>query len=1796
MRIAIIAAASFMISLWLSSCNSRNKVNLLATNATGEVPVLGNLNFTFDKNLAPDSLLNEWDATQYVKFDPPIEGSFRWENPNQLVFSPQHELKPATVYTARITSEILKYSQKLSLGNCPIQKFNTAPLKLEQAVVYWNLNDGQLGNAFPQVDLYFNYNVSPEELKSHLKVSASGQSSALSFLSNTPDKKISLSIVGLKPEDKDVPVSIQITKGMKPVAGNTATASVLETNALLASPFNLSILNTEADHDGATGSIRVYCSQSPVENILSSYLTINPAVKYRVRATTEGFMITSDDFELNREYTLTIKKGLKGKLGGTLANEYETSLGFGSVEPTIAFANQKAVYLGSKGARNIELRIFNVPKIRVIISKIYENNLVHSKRYYYEPRDYHGEEEDYYDYDSYETSQLGDVIYNQEYETKNLPRYGSNRLIRFNFEDKLRNFKGIYHIRVQSSSQYWLSDSRYISLSDIGLIARLSSDKLYVFANSIATAEPMGSVTVNLIAKNNQQLATGKTGSDGVAILDLPKTQYSGFKGALITASSGNDFNYMHLRSSEVNISRFETGGKRSNLSALDCFIYGDRELYRPGEKINLNVIVREKNWNTPGEIPLKMKLLLPNGRELKTIRKVTNSQGSAEVQFDLASSSITGAYTLQVLSGSDVLIGSKNVWVEEFMPDRIKVEAEADKAMLKPGETTNLQIRATNFFGPPAANRNYELEIQLARKPFTPARYSHYNFTLSGKETYFENIVREGKTNEEGKATESYTVPEQYRDMGIIKATFFTTVFDENGRPVNRAVQTDVLTQDVFYGIAAPERYWLPVNQTVKLPVIALNRAEAVLQNQTAQVQVMRLDYRTVLSRYGEYFRYESQPDFKTILNQQISVSGENTFFSFVPRVPGEYEVRIMRPGAPTYTSCKFYCYGGYGHQASFAVNNEGHIDIEPDKGAYKTGEKVRVLFKTPFDGKMLVTVESDKVMEYRYLTTNNRTATYEFTTSQQHLPNVYVTATLFKPHKESDMPLVVAHGFQSLTVEEPARKMPVEILAEKQVRSHTHQKVRVKAPAGSMVTLAAVDEGILQVTDYKTPDPHGYFYAKRALEVTPYDIYPLLFPELRGNVSSIAGDGFDLSKRTNPLQNNRVKLVSYWSGVSEINASGEAGFEFDIPQFSGELRLMAVAYKDNSFGSDEERMRVSDPVVVSTALPRFISPGDTVRLFITATNTTKSNTQAKIQISASPEIRVVGSGAQSVSLPAGNEARSEFLLVAQPAPGRAKVTVRLNAGSESYTDETDITIRPAASLVKLTEAGSIEAGKSKQLTTSEKFYPGSEDYYLIVAKNPLLGLGKEIYHLINYPYGCTEQVVSAAFPQLYAADIADLMRAESGIKQNANYHVMEAIRQIKTRQLYNGGITLWEHGGSENWWASVYAAHFLHEARKAGFDVDKNLTDQLHAYLIAKLKNRETHLYYYNRGQQRKIAPREVIYSLYVLALTGNPQTSAMNYYKQNLEQLAPDSRYMLSAAFALAGDKASFNALLPAAFGNERSDRETGGSFSSPVRDEALALSAILEAEPGHPQVGVMARHLSEELQKNEWLSTQDRAFSFVALGKLARHAAQSQVTATIKVNGKTISQNDGSLVKLSSKQLGGNKVEISVTGNGKLYYFWQAEGIPADGKVREEDSYIKVRKRFFDRNGNIITGNTFKQNDLIIVGITLENAYSRTVDNIVITDMLPAGFEVENPRTSQIPGMNWIKNESSYEHLDLRDDRIHIFTSAGPQVKNYYYAVRAVTPGAYTMGPVMADAMYDGSYHSYHGAGTVRVLPR
>lgn len=1790
-------------SVFMAGCHNGNVLKIKHTNFSNEIASDQNLVFTFAQNLVSDSLLNEWDTTAYLSFAPAVAGKFKWSGTNELTFSPLAPFAPSTDFEARLTEKLTKHLlQKPDLPKENKLTFHTPYLLLATAQVFYAVSRQSPGAIEVRLNLNFNCAVQPAELSKRLHILVNQKEVPFNMLSGEADQTIGIAIDDQRgTSNETIPLSIDIDAGMPAVGSNHSSSEKLSLLTEIPLKEKMMITEMTASFVDGRGRVNIFTNQPVVNQQIQQLIAIKPSLPFTAEIIDNG-LVLSGDFEPGKNYEITISKVLRGVFGFTLDQNYEQTVSFGELEPALAFAGNKSIYLSSRGARNLGVNIVNISKIKVSIIRIYENNILNFIRggsdwgSYYEEN---GDDYEYYNYRYFDYANYGDLVKEKTYDVQSLPRQGNMRLLNMNLEeigyaDKL---KGMYVVKVEDVDHQYLQESKFISLSDIGLMVRGSDDEMMVFANSILTAEALPGVQVNFISTNNQTIQSVNTDAKGVAVLRNAKAALGNFRIGMVTCTLGDDFNFMLLDRTSVENSRFEVGGKYSNPAHLDAFLYGDRDIYRPGDSVHLNAVIRSSDWTAIKDVPMKIKLLLPSGKEYQSLRKSPDEQGSFESSFYLPPSIVTGLYAIELYTGNDVLIQSRSISVEEFVPDRIKVTATLDKTILKPDEEVTVSIAATNLFGPPAANRNYELQMTMNRKNFTAKKFNNYHFDITtAAQIPFENILRQGKTDDNGKVNESFSIPD-FEDVGVLSGKILTTVFDESGRPVNRLSEFSVNTQSVFFGIKTFDR-WLATNQPLPLQFIALN-TEGQPVNATAQVEIFRYTWENVVVRQGGRYVYDAQRKDKLLSRQTINLSASGGIINFTPLNSGEYEIRIHRPGAETYVKQTFYAYGwGDTQNTSFEVSNEGEVEMQPDKENYQPGDKADILLKVPFNGKILVTVERDHVFDYFYVNTDKKAASISIPVKEEYLPNVYITATAIRKIADNQVPLTVARGYLPLVVEKKENKMDVQISAAEQSRSKMSQTIRVKTSPGAELTVAVVDEGILQLKNFQTPDPYHFFYQKRALEVGAYDLYPFLFPEWQTAFGSSGGDLGEMGKRVNPFTVQRFNLVSLWSGILKADGSGNAAFKIDVPQFSGALRVMAVAYKDHTFGSAEKMIRVSDPIVISTSLPRFLSPKDTINMPVTLTNTTAGKAQVSAKIGISGAIKIIGAAQQTVSIGANSEAQVAFKVAADPALGAGTVTVEVTGLGEQFSDKTEISIRPPSTLTKMSGNGLVNAGTTEDFSLKSDFIPSTVSAKLIVSKSPMVQFTKDLRYLLQYPYGCIEQTVSAAFPQIYYRDLAAAINQDKkSIRYNPDYHVSEAIKKIESMQLYNGGASYWPGGDAESWWGTAYAAHFLLEAKKAGFDVNEKILDKMYGYLQTKIKTRETEIYYYwdeqGISRSKTIAKKEIPYSIFVLSLAGKFDQTAMNYYKAHSELLALDGKYLLACSYAISGNQAAFAALLPNAFTGEDSRRANGGSFYSPIRDEALALYVLMEATPDNPQTGILSRHLSEKVKKADWLSTQERSFAFLALGKMARKSQQSNVTATVMLNGKSIGSFTGNDLVIS-EGIANQSIAIRAEGKGNVYYFWEEEGIDVAGKIKEEDQYLKARRTFYDRFGHVVSGATFEQNELLVVQLSLQALdYRSNIENVALTDILPAGLEIENPRIGSIPELSWIKDAASYDYMDVRDDRITFFATATDKEKNYYYLVRAVTKGSFQMGPVSADAMYDGTYHSYWGARKVVV---
>jgi len=1767
--------------------------------------------FSFSRAIAKQESTNVWMTTPFIEFTPSIAGKFIWADTSTLVFSPDAPLPGDTKFQARINTALLtRVSGLKGFEGKEEFTFATESFHLKNAEFFYDRLTEKRTIGI-RANLEFTYAVNPSDVSKFIKLTIDKEPRQDFVVTTTKSSRIiPLELGTVSQSDKAKEIVIDVDEQLVSTETNTHVKRDRPFVFNLPGIEELRIYGHEFGFDGTTSWITLKTSQEVDSASARQFISLDPARAFTLEGDRQSLTLRGK-FEPGSTFHLLIKKGMESVLEAKTQNDYQADIVIGNVKPSFRFASSSGVYMLLGGQRKIELKTVNLSKVNVRVSQIFNNNLVffldggRSYDYEYGGDNEENDEEDGRSYVRkfrYHLGNYGRVLASDSLAIDNVTNQEVTTL--FDLNPYLRtDYKGFYLLEIANPVEPWRSTAKLISVSDIGLTVKRSSDELMVFATNLLTTEPVSGATISLVSTNNQVFASLKTDKDGVAAFAHFDDLRNDFELKLVLAELGTDVNFINLADYRIETSRFDVGGKRDaeeSSVSYDAFLYGDRNIYRPGERIYVSGIVRNLAGALPANLPVRLRIYNPRGTRLNEFQYTLNAEGSFEMNYETLPTAQTGTYQFQLLTGNEIYLAEYSVSVEDFVPDRLKVNLKASRDMARPGETIKYDAQAMNFFGPPAANRNYEFEGTFSVIPYVSKKFSSFRFSDEGAKNYVGTpYISNGKTDGEGKATIQMALSKDLTSSGLLRARGRIAVFDESGRPVYQIAQTTIYPKEYYIGIRNSGDYYISPHSAQKFQLIAVDPNDKPIDGFRAKIELVRFEWHSVLRQHANdnTLRYVSEKLEIIEKTDTVTLGTQPVDYLYTVARSGEYIMRVSKAGDNGYNQFSFYSYSwGTSDITSFKVDPEARVQIVFSDSVYAPGQKAKVLFQTPFNGKMLVTVERNQVFSYQYVDVSNNAASVEIPIEEEYLPNVYVSAVLFRKMTDLNIPLMAGHGFAPLLVERQSNKLDVVINAPEKIRPKTKQTVTVRAgkEPDIFVTLAAVDEGICQVKNYKTPDPYGYFYAKKALETETFDFFKDLIPEPLK--SSPGGSDEGIGRRVNPLGVKRFKPVALWSGIVKTNSAGEVNVVLDVPEFSGELRLMALAYKNNRFGATQRGMKVADPVVITPALPRFLCPNDSIAMPITAFNTTDKPVKLTFHIETSGGIIALATSA-SLELGANQESFVTIPLSTANQIGKAVVKVKTTAFGEQLESTTELPIRPNAPYATEAITSVIEGGSTASHDIPDVYLPSGRRAFITLSPFPVANFAKELHYLVGYPYGCLEQTVSKAFPQVYLRDIAAMLDPSILNSGSPTYFVNEAITKITAMQLADGSFSYWPGGSGSNPWTTVYATHFLLEAKKAGYAVqDATLKLALDALTQLARSKRTEDYYSYGPGQRilvRRIADKSSVYALYVLALGGMPEKSVMNFYRTDRGLLTGDTQYLLAGAFALIGDRRTYLELLPPQFVTEEAQRQTGYNFDSPIRANALILNILLDTDVDNPNISRYMDYLSRAYRASAWYSTQDDAFTLLAFGKAARMASATKVTGKVVVGSKEYGYQGGNQ-KLDIDPFG-KKVTISLTGEGRVYYSLVTEGIRTDGKVRIEDKNLQIRREFLNRFGSPVSLSSVRQNDLVIVKLTLNSSINQ-IDNIAITDLLPGGFEIENPRITEAADYGFAKNSTTPVYQDIRDDRMNIYTNiqGSNRQQVFYYMVRAVSSGTFNYAPVVAEAMYNGDYYSASGQTKVTII--
>jgi alpha-2-macroglobulin len=1533
--------------------------------------------------------------------------------------------------------------------------------------------------------------------------------------------------------------------------------------------------------------IRSAFTAFPSAENVESFVEIAPPVRYNVTVHSQwseaGIHLTGD-FQPGHVYAITFKEGLRAANGAVLQEAITRHVQIPNRAPALTF-DSGGRYLSPRGSLTVPLRLVNLHEWTATLAPVYPNNLVQMAL-----RD--GDwSRGYRFYGPLTQELIGPVTVRTNHTALTANTVTDVRL-------SLRDLDPAPH------GVYWLTagtSGRLIVITDLGIAARVQPGGAHVWVNSLQTAQPATGATVTAYARNNQPLATAVTDENGLARLSGWDSDTTPF---IVVAQLGDDLSYIDVERARVTPGSGLDGAAYLDAGTLEAAVFTERGIYRPGETVFMQALLRDRDLSAPAPFPLLFRIRRPDGRVFNDLPVTPDAYGAATATVAMPVFLPTGRYTIElVMPGTFTVLGTTTIALEDFVPPQIRVRVQTAADRARAGSNIAFTVASAHLFGRPAAGLPVEGGVLVEAVPFQPPQWPGWRFGDETKpfEAHQEELGQR-HLDDEGQTDFNTFITDSWRPAAALRILQWATVMESGGRSVSSFAYRPLDAYPFYIGLRPAWDGFIRVGETQRVSIVQVQPdGNPVAEGKPLLLRLSRINWNSVL-REVQPNRYEWQSERQEIVIREdtLAASGEPADWSFALDNMGEYALHVRDPasGASTYLPIQVASHNQ--EWIAWSRTRPGHVELSWDRETYRPGDTARLLVKAPFAGTGLLTVEGDAVHAARVVTLTETTAELEIPVDADFAPNVYATFTLIRPavaasvwnpHRASgSIPLPVQRPGHQLTVttETPAVQTPqAPMTVRVTVRDEDDQ------PATGAVTLMAVDEGICTLTDFQTPDPHRFFTRQRALAVTGHDIYSELIPILDDELTSsrsVGGDqGLVLRRRLSPINARRFRPVALWQERVELDAEGRADIVMDIPEFTGELRVMAVAYNARQTGTTEQPVPVKRDLIVQPALPRFLAIGDTSDASIQLINEGATDLDAQIRVTCGGPVRTPVAQ-QSVALAAGAATAVPLTLVAGPGAGVALVRIEVEGGGHQYRETIELPVRPASAWRSETTVHLLAAGETLTLTPPARWLPETVTHTGAAAGRPALQLGPALAYLWDYPYGCLEQTVSGLFPLLHAdawlADALPHARAEGDI----NARVKQGIQRVFSMQQADGGFAWWPFNSDTANEPTLYAAHFLVEAQAAGYTLPPERMDAVFGWLRRTL-DRALPLDAGSAAWADGMAERA--YAAHILAIAGRPDHGWNARLAEQYERLYYDSRVHVAAALLRSGQPRRAVPILESMALPTRRERVSGILHNSDIHDAALLMSAWLEIDPTAPEIAQLADFLQSARHDGHLGNTYDNAQALLAWGKYERiMAAQERTfsaTFTTTDGTETIPPETG---WQWSEQTG--PVTIANQGPGPLYVWSRFSGVDTEPETTTAAG-ITLQRDVFDARGERVDPSQRHQGELMIVRLTVDTA-DRMLDHLVIEDLLPAGWEIENPDLLTSRPFTWLaEGVESARHRDARDDRMLFFTGPVRGTNQFHYSVRAVTPGTYVWPAAAVSGMYEPHIRATHAGGEVRVTP-
>lgn len=1831
LSIVVITILSFIIFKNYKTDNSIDDIKnnqliekYIVEYSSGTISKNSDIYIRFTDNIV-SNLNKNYDINKIIDISPDVKGSVNWIDKYTLEFTPAKPFESGAEYEITFNLEKLsdkakdlpEFTTKINIIKQNFELKINEQITIDKKELKYQKVKGQLMLADVE-DINNVKNVlSATQNDNNLKIKFNPSDNNRTFLFEIDSIKRlkSQSEVILKANGKSINVETDKTEIIKIPSINDFSILKVESFTYPEQYIKIHFTDPLFVNQDLRGIVKIKDSYSDSKyEIEDNILKLYPANKIKGNATVQ------------------IEESVKNILGKLLNKKSEFVVTFEELKPSVRFVNEGIILPSSDKGLLLPFEAVNLKAVDVRITKIYKDNIMQ----FLQVNDLGG---------NYQIERVGNVVVKKTVRLDNTNVVDFSKWNRFtlNLNDLIKVDKGaIYRVEInftknystficedskpnkqieQTSNWYYFDDYYYgedednywehrddpcydayygaskkisqnILATDIGVIVKKGNNNSYnVYVNNILTTNTVKNADVEFY--NYQQQIINKSVTDNNGIVNIQNLENVSF----IIVKHDNQYNYVKVNSgNSLSLSRFNVSGE-SLKKGLKGFIYGERGVWRPGDSLFIAFMLQESDKNTIAEgMPIIATLYNANYKPVKKIVKHKNEKDLYVFKFKTQPDDNTGLWSVSIDVGGNIF--TKNLKVETIKPNRLKIKLSFDKEAANGKTPLNSNLYVEWLHGAIGKNLKALIEADFAKLPVKFKKFKDYTFEDATKKFYPEtSTIFEGKTDETGNANFKTFFDVGEQAPGKLKAIINTKVFEPGGNFSINQTSIPYFPYDSYVGvkIVGREKNSMLLTDTNNFAEIVIvdNQGKIIKSSHPLEIKMYKLEWRWWWEDSDDYLaNYIGRSYVNPVKSAIVYTENGKSNWKFRINYPdwGRYLIRIYDKISGNSTSKIIYLDWPdyYSRENTNHASGATMISFTADKEKYNVGETVNLTIPTPNKGKALITIENgSQVLSSEWLDISDNETHYSFKVTKEMTPNIYVGLSLLQPHAQTtnDLPIRL-YGVLPLSIEDeethlyPVINMPDKLEAEKEVTI----KVSEKNDKDMYFTLAVVDEGLLDITNFKTPEPWYVFYAKEALGVVTWDIYDYVIGAFSGEIERLLNiGGGDSEAGSKGKKANRFKPVVKYFGPLYVKGGKEKVIKFTMPKYIGAVKTMVVAKYKKAYGSTDKVSKVTKPLMILGTLPRTLSPTETVDLPVSIFAMEKNIKKVNVSVSTNNLLSIDGKKSQRINFDKPDEKTIYFKLKTGTKTGVAKVKITAISGSNKATYDIELDVKNPNSEATDVISGLVESKSTWNTPFKPIGIKGTNKVTLEVSSIPPLNLEKRLNYLVRYPYGCIEQTTSSAFPQLFLDKLMDLNKNQ---KDQIEENVKNSIKRIMAFQISNGGLGYWPGSSNVSEWGTNYAGHFLIEAKNKGYTVSNNFMDKWKKYQNLKAKK------WINDGPSSQLIQA---YRLYTLALNNTPNISAMNRLKQT-KKLSTIAKWRLAAAYALINKTRIANKLVLNLSANTKSYVGMYYTYGSQTRDKAMILETLTLLNK-KKQAYTILKEISEKLSSDSWLSTQTISYSLIAMsGYIGKNITTANLNFEYSINGKSIKINTHKpIVKIDIpvKSLDEQSFELKNNSTGILFAKLALTGIPDIGNETSSANNINLYVQYVGIDGNPINPVNLQQGTDFAVIVSVQNPTNKYYRNVALSQVFASGWEILNSRIFDEQASNL--NYDTPDYSDIRDDRIYSFFDLGPgKVKNFKFYLNASYKGTYYLPSVNCELMYNGDINARIKGNWVNII--